>query len=93
MNSDDIPELRLIWDEAKGYFNRGEYDKAVEVYKYILIRCADNAVAVEYANAYLGDLFLTTGRIDLAEEYLKKAITLAPGNPHYHYLLGFTYSI
>ena len=93
MNSDDIPELSSIWDEAKGYINRGEYDNAVEVYKYILIRYADNAVAVEYANAYLGDLFLTTRRLDLAEEYLKKAITLAPGKSHYYYLLGFTYSI
>ena len=53
----------------------------------------DNAVAAEYANAYLGDIFLTTRRLDLAEKHLRKAITTASGNPHYHYLLGFTYSV
>ena len=93
MNSEEIPEIRSIWDEAKGHIDRGDYDKAVETYRYILIRYEDNAVAVEYANAYLGDIFLTTRRLDLAEKHLKKAITTAPGNPHYHYLLGFTYSV
>jgi len=93
MNSDEVPELRLIWDEAKGHIERGEYDKAAEIYKYVLIRYADNAIAVEYANAYLGDIFLTTRHLDLAEKHLKKAITAAPSNPHYHYLMGFTYSV
>ena len=93
MNSEEIPELQSIWDEAKGHIERGDYDKAIEVYRYILIRYADNAVAVEYANAYLGDIFLTTRRLDLAEKHLKKAITAAPSYPHYHYLLGFTYSV
>ena len=93
MNIEETPELQSIWDEARGHIERGDYDKAVEIYRYIPIRYADNAVAAEYANAYLGDIFLTTRRLDLAEKHLKKAITMAPGNPHYHYLLGFTYSI
>ena len=93
MNSKEIPELRSIWDEAKGHIERGDYDKAIDVYRYILIRYAENTVAVEYANAYLGDIFLTARRLDLAEKHLKKAIATTPGNPHYHYLLGFTYSV
>ena len=93
MNIDEVPELHTIWDEAKGHIDRGDYDKAAEIYKYVLIRYADNAVAVEYANAYLGDIYLTTRHLDLAEKHLKKAITAASGNPHYHYLMGFTYSI
>ena len=93
MNSDEVPELRLIWNEAKGHIERGKYDKAAEIYKYVLIRYADNAIAFEYANAYLGDIFLTTRHLDLAEKHLKNAITAAPSNPHYHYLLGFTYSV
>lgn len=94
MNNNGVPELRSIWDEAKGHIERSEYDKAVEIYKYIIIRYADNAIAVEYANAYIGDIYLTTRRhLDLAEKHLKKAATLAPVNQHYHYLLGFTYSI
>jgi Flp pilus assembly protein TadD len=93
MNNNDIPELQSIWDEAKGYIDRGEVDKAADIYKYILIRYADSHIAVEHANAYLGDLFLTNRNLDLAEDYLKKAIELAPRKAHYHYLLGFTYSM
>jgi tetratricopeptide (TPR) repeat protein len=66
---------------------------STSTYLYGLIRYQDNATAVEYANAYLGDVFLTTRRLNLAERHLKKAITAAPGNPHYHYLMGFTYSV
>jgi tetratricopeptide (TPR) repeat protein len=94
MNNNEVPEPRSIWDEAKGHIERGEYDKAVEIYKYIIIRYADNAIAVEYANAYIGDIYLTTRQhLDLAEKHLMKAATLAPVNQHYHYLLGFTYSV
>ena len=79
MNNNEVPELRLLWDEAKGHIERGEYDKAVEIYKYIIIRYADNAIAVEYANAYIGDIYLTTRHnLDLAEKHLKKAATAAP---------------
>lgn len=91
--NEDIPELQSIWDEAKGHIDRGEYDKAVEIYNYVLIRYTDHAIAVEYANAYLGDILLTTRRPDLAEQHLIKAIDIAPGKAHYHYLLGFTYSV
>ena len=93
MNIDEVPELRSIWDEAKSHIDGGDYDKAAEAYKYVLIRYADNAIAVEYANAYLDDIYLTTRHLDLAEKHLKKAITAAPSNPHYHYLIGFTYSV
>ena len=92
MNSEDMPEIRSIWDEAKDHIDRGDYDQAIETYRYVLIRYEDNAVAVEYANAYLGDILLTTQRPDLAEKHLKKAISAAPENAHYHYLLGFSYS-
>ena len=33
MNSNEMSELRSIWDEAKGHIERGDYDKAVEIYK------------------------------------------------------------
>ena len=93
MNIENEPELQTIWDEAKGHIERGEHDKAAEIYKYILIRYSDKPVAIEYANAYLGDIYLTTQRLDLAQKHLKKALIAAPVNSHYHYLMGFTYSI
>src|SRR4030042_6678923 len=93
MNVEKEPEVQSIWDEAKGHIERSEYDRVVEIYKYILIRYSDEPVAIEYANAYLGDIYLTTRSLDLAQQHLKKAIIAAPDNSHYHYLIGFVYSI
>jgi len=93
MDDDAAPELASIWDEAKGRIDQGDYEKAIEIYRYILVRYADDNIANEHANAYLGDIFLTIRSLELAEKHLKKAIGYAPKRPHYHYLLGFTYSI
>ena len=91
MDRDDIPELTTIWDEAREYIESGNYDKAIEIYRYILVRYSDDNVAVEYANAYLGDSFLALQKLDLAEDHIKKAINLKPENPGYRYILGFIY--
>lgn len=90
MKGDDRPELRSIWDEAKAHIERGDYDKAIEICRCVLIRYAENDIAVEYANAYLGDIFLTIRHLDLAEKHLKMAITIAPGNSHYYYMSNST---
>lgn len=87
------PELYTIWGEAKEHIERGDYNKAIEIYKYVLIRYSDSDIAVEYANAYLGDIYLKLRQLNLAENHIKKAIDCSPDNPSYHYLLGFTYSI
>ena len=92
MGEEDLLELNSIWDEARQYIESGNHEKAIEIYKYILVRYGDNAVAAEYANAYLGDLFLTLQKIELAENHIKKAINLKPENPGYRYILGFVYS-
>jgi len=93
MNPDTSYEFNTIWDEAKDHIEQRQYDKAIDIYKYILVRYGDNPVAVEYANAYLGDLFLTLRKLDLAEDHIKKAISVEPENPSYRYILGFIYSI
>jgi tetratricopeptide (TPR) repeat protein len=93
MTNEDIPELQSIWDEARDSIERGDYDKAIETYRYILIRYSDHAIAVEHANAYLGDLFLTLRQLDAAEQHIKKAISLEPEKPSYHYVIGFIYSV
>lgn len=92
MTQEDVPELQSIWDEARQHIESGNHNKAIEIYKYILVRYADDAIAVEYANAYLGNLFLTLKKLDLAEDHIKEAINLNPENPGYHYILGFVYS-
>lgn len=93
MDRDIGPELHTIWSEAKEHIEQGEYNKAIETYKYVLIRYSDNDIAVEYANAYLGDIYLRLRQLNLAENHLRKAIACNPDNPSYHYLIGFTYSI
>ena len=93
MDSDAVPELYAIWDEARAHIEGGNHDKAIETYKYILLRYGDDDIAAEYANAYLGDIFLTLRQLDLAEEHIRKAISYKPEHPAYHYILGFTYSI
>jgi tetratricopeptide (TPR) repeat protein len=93
MDKKDIPELYTIWDEARGHIESGNHDKAIEIYRYILIRYSDDTTSVEYANAYLGDIFLTLRQLDLAENHIKKAIGYDLENPGYRYILGFIYSV
>jgi len=93
MDTNDAPELQAIWDEARSHIESGNYDKAIEIYRYILVRYSDNDVAAEHANAYLGDIFLTLRQLDLAEEHIKKAISHKPEKPGYRYILGFIYSV
>ncbi len=93
MINKDVPELQSIWDEARVSIEQGDYDKAIETYRYILIRYSDYPIAVEYANAYLGDIFLTLRQLSAAENHIKKAISLEPDKPSYRYILGFIYSI
>ncbi len=92
MPNEDIPEIQSIWDDARRFIERGDYDKAIEIYQYILIRYSDYPIAVEHANAYLGEIFLTLRQLDTAEEHIKKAISFSPEKPDYHYILGFIYS-
>lgn len=93
MTNEDVPELHSIWDEARVSIEQGDYDKAIETYRYILIRYPDEPIAVEHANAYLGDIFLTLRELDAAETHIKKAINIKPEKPDYHYILGFICSI
>lgn len=93
MDADNKPEIDTIWDEAKTYIEQCDFDKAIEIYKYILIRYEGNPIAIEYANVYLGDAYLTLRKLDLAEIHIRNAIVCNPKKPDYHYLLGFVYSI
>lgn len=93
MDADIQPEIATIWNEAKAYIEQGRFDEAIEIYKYVLLRYEDDPVAVEYASAYLGDVFLTLKQLKLAEGHIKKAISYSPEKPEYHHLLGFVYSL
>jgi len=93
MEIDDEPEIVTIWNEAKSCIDQRDYDKAIEIYKYILVRYVDDSTAQEYAHAYLGDVYLTLRNIDQAEVHVNTAIGYKPEKAEYHYLLGFIYSL
>lgn len=94
MSEREAPELDLIWDEAKRDIDQGDYNKAIDVYNYVLVRDSDSTKAVEHASVYLGDLLLTSRqRLDRADKHLKNVIASSPDNAHCHYLLGSAYSV
>jgi tetratricopeptide (TPR) repeat protein len=93
MDAGTQPEIATIWNEARACTLHGDFDQAIDIYKYVLIRYEDNPVAMEYASAYLADTYLTLRQLDLAESFAKKAIGYNPGKPDYHYILGCVYSI
>jgi tetratricopeptide (TPR) repeat protein len=94
MGQNNIPnEFNIIWEEAKTYIEKGDYDKAIEIYKYVLIRYCDNAIAARYANAYLGDIYLTLKDPEVAQICIRKAINADPEEPSYRYQMGFAYSL
>jgi len=92
LDEDIQPEIDTIWNEAKSHIEAGNFDLAIETYRYILIRYDETPIAVERANANLGDIYVSLGKLGSAEYYIKKAIKCDPGKSDYHYLLGFVYS-
>ncbi len=91
MTDDMASELEDLWHETDDHINHGRFDKAIEIYRYILVRYTDNILANEYANAHLGEILLMLGQTDLAENHVRKALSYDPQNPRYHSLLGFVY--
>jgi hypothetical protein len=67
MDASTQPEIATIWNEARACTLQGDFDQAIDIYKYVLIRYEDNPVAMEYASAYLADTYLTLRQLDLAE--------------------------
>jgi tetratricopeptide (TPR) repeat protein len=93
MDADSEAKLEALQSEAISCCREGNFDKAIEIHKGILARYNDHAQACERAYASLGDIYLTLRELDLAEDYLRQAMSYSPMNPKYHYLLGFTYSV
>ena len=95
MSGDIAPELDDLWREAEDHIDHGSFDKAVEIYRYILIRYGDNEYANEYANEFanarLADILYMLGQTDLAEDHIRKALSYNPENPDYHRTLGVIY--
>jgi tetratricopeptide (TPR) repeat protein len=92
VDKDNSAELDAIWDEARNQIQSGYQEKAIEIYKDIMLRYAVDPVACEYANAYLSEIYVGLKQFDLAEKHIKKAISYQPEKSVYHYMLGFLFS-
>ncbi|HSW57512.1 MAG TPA: tetratricopeptide repeat protein [Dehalococcoidales bacterium] len=86
-------ELLTLWDEARENIEQRQFNRAIEIYRYILLMYSEDKVAVEFAHAYLADVYLTLRNTDLAKAHIRKALKMAPRVGQYHYILGFIYSL
>lgn len=91
---DSVPfELLTLWNEARKHIEQRRFEQAVEIYQYIILMYSEEAEAVEYANAYLADVYLTLRKPESAKEHILKALQTAPQKSEYHYILGYVYSL
>lgn len=89
----DEAELEALRSQASACCDKGDFDKAITIYEDIITGYRDNDQTCAYAYASIGDIYLSLRELELAEDYLRKALSYDPLNSKYHYLLGFTYSI
>ena len=78
---------RLYGNLAEAYWQKGEYEKAVEVCKQAIKIDPHHFIA--YNN--LGNAYLSLGKYKKAESCFKKAISLDPEHPAPYSNLGWTY--
>ena len=60
-------ELLILWDEAREYTEARKFEKAIEIYKYIILMYPNEPEAREYADANLADIYLTLRKTDLSQ--------------------------
>ncbi|MCX6013122.1 MAG: tetratricopeptide repeat protein [Chloroflexi bacterium] len=91
MEIDYNNEVYSLLEEAKNWAEKNNYQKALEIYKFILILYSDNKEIAEYTNACIGDIYLTMRELEMATKYIDRALVYNKENPEYHYLRGFTF--
>lgn len=90
---DELPEQEDLWSQAQNLIDRGDFDQAIALIKFIMVTQGDDEAVRERAYCQLGIIYHMLGRTELGRKYLFRAIGYDPRNPHYRYLLGNSYSI
>lgn len=80
-------EHRKDAEEAREYFDQGNYADAAKVYEQILATSPDNV----YALSNLGVCRFREGELALAEQAFLKSIAIAPTDEFSYFNLGFVY--
>ncbi|MCL2381570.1 MAG: tetratricopeptide repeat protein [Treponema sp.] len=83
----NIPEIEFRETIAGLYVKFREPEEALREYVLLIKKCPENPEY--YFEA--GKLFPGRGRADLAEQYLRKAVSLNPGEERYRFELGVQY--
>ena len=90
----DLPRtVQRLFSRGEAAVKGGNYESATEIYTTILTNWKANVEACARASAGLGEVYITLRKLRLAEKYVKQALGYDPLAPHYHYLLGFVYSV
>ena len=72
---------------AKEFFERGDYRAAAKIYEGILAVVPNNL----YSLTNLGVARFRSGKLQLAEEAIRRAINVAPNDAYSHMILGIIY--
>lgn len=86
-----IEKVKQTQKEGWECIKKGEYDRAIDIFVTLLSRYKLSDPAHETAYAGLGYIYIVREKPDLAEDYIKKALSYAPLHPAYHRLLGTVY--
>jgi tetratricopeptide (TPR) repeat protein len=88
-NSND--NLKELQKKALGYVKRGNHDRAIALYLGILEKYKDSDHLRQLVYSNLGVIYLNLEKLDMAEDYLKKALSYSPLHPEYHHMLGIVF--
>jgi tetratricopeptide (TPR) repeat protein len=83
-----IEKVNQMQKEAWECIKKGECDQAIDIFLALLSQLKYSDLAHEAAYAGLGYVYIEREKPDLAEDYIKKALSYAPLHPAYHRLLG-----
>lgn len=78
--------------QANELAQAGNLHEAVTVFKSLLEE-SDDENYLEYLHARLGDIYLTVRDLEKAEIHILEALHRRSSQAHYHYLLGFIFSL
>ncbi len=80
-------KVMKLHNKGVSLFEKGKYDKAIEVFESALERDTNNPLS--YNN--LGSLYLVKGDLEKAREYMLQAVNLYPTNVDFHMTMGEIY--
>ena len=87
-----LPEDALVYyNLGLSHLQKGNFESALTSFKRVIQKSPTNKTLLVRTQAHIGQLYVSKGNLDLAADYLSKAVQLAPENAKYLYNLGVVY--